>query len=100
MRNMLRETIKIREKGQMTIPIGFREAASWLGEETVVDVILKPAEEKMELYPFKPLKKRVPASGKETTALWRRMRKIGRSGRDINLSDFVIRDRKYGHASG
>jgi len=100
MGNMLRETVKIREKGQMTIPVGFREAVPWLGEETVVDVVLKPAEEKMELYPFKALKKRMPVSEKETTTLWRKMRKIGRGGRDINLSDFVIRDRRYGHSSG
>jgi len=99
MRNTLRETVKIRERGQMTIPVDFREAVPWLGEETVVDVILKPAEEKMELYPFKPLKKRGPASKKEASVLWRKMRKIGRGGRDINLSNFVIRDRRYGHSS-
>lgn len=97
---MFRETVKIREKGQMTIPVDFREAVSWLGKEAVVDVVLKPAEEKMELYPFKSLKKRVPASKKEVSALWRKMRKIGRGGRGINLSDFVVRDRTYGHASG
>ena len=100
MRNMLRETVKIREKGQMTIPADFREAAPWLGEETVVDVVLKPAEEKMELYPFRPFKKRVSVDKKEINTLWRKMRKIGRGGRDINLSDFVVRDRRYGHSGG
>ncbi len=100
MRNTLRETVKIRERGQMTIPVDFREAVPWLENETVVDVVLKPAEEKMELYPFKPLKQRMPMSKKDVSVLWRKMRKIGRGGRDINLSDFVVRDRNYGHASG
>lgn len=100
MRKDFRETVRIREKGQMTIPVEFRERSPWLREETVVDAVLKPTEEKVELYPFRPLKNRKAASQKEIEALWKKMRRFGRRGRDSSLADFVLKDRKHGHSFG
>jgi bifunctional DNA-binding transcriptional regulator/antitoxin component of YhaV-PrlF toxin-antitoxin module len=100
MRKEFRETVRIREKGQMTIPAEFRERSPWLREETVVDVVLKPAEEKVELYPFRSLQNRKAASRKEIAALWRKMRRLGQCGQEGGLSEFVLKDRKHGHSFG
>lgn len=46
------------------------------------------------------LGKKASANKTEADILWKKMRRIGRRGQDVALSDFVVRDREEGHSVG
>lgn len=92
----LREIVKIRDRGQLTIPYNIREVLTWLKTDSVIEIIPKKAD-KLELRPLVPSQKRglkKAKTQKAINALWQKMRVIGKAGRQVNLSEFVIRDRE------
>ena len=92
----LRETGKIRDRGQLTIPYNIREVLTWLKTNSVIEFVPKKTG-KLEIQPFVPFKKagfKKVKSQKEINTLWQKMRTIGSSGRQIKLAEFVIKDRE------
>ncbi|MBL7078072.1 hypothetical protein ISS42_00205 [Candidatus Shapirobacteria bacterium] len=92
----LREIAKIRERGQLTIPRNIRKALAWIGANSIIEIA--PTEtDKVELRPFIPPQKttfKKIKTQEEIKLLWQEMRTIGKIGRQINLSEFVVKDRQ------
>jgi len=92
----LKEIAKIRNRGQLTIPCKIREVLNWLESDSLIEIVPKKID-RIEMRPLislqqKKLKK--TKSNREINALWRKMRAIGRVGRQIKLSEFILKDRE------
>lgn len=89
----LREIAKIRSRGQLTIPSNIREVLTWLRINSVIEIVPKEKNrlELRPLVPFKEIKK--SKNQKDIKLLWQKIREIGKQGRQIKLSEFVIKDR-------
>ena len=92
----LREVVKIRSRGQLTIPYNIREVLVWLRVNSVIEIVPKE-KNRLELRPLVPFKEKKEIkkakSQKDIKLLWHKMREIGKQGRQIKLSEFVIKDR-------
>lgn len=91
-----REIAKIRERGQLTIPYKIREVLTWLQENSLVEIILK-TNNGIEIKPFRTLgqmKQKKARSKEDIELLWQKIRAISKAGRQINLAEFVVRDRE------
>lgn len=92
----LREIAKIRERGQLTIPYKIREVLTWLQENSLVEIILK-TNNGIEIKPFGTLgqmKQKKVRSKEDVELLWQKIRAISKAGRQINLAEFIIKDRE------
>ena len=94
----LREIAKIRERGQLTVPYKIRGVLTWLQENSLVEIIPK-TNNGIEIRPFRALsqsKQKKAGNKKEIELLWQKIRAISKAGRQINLAEFVLKDRE-GH---
>lgn len=93
----LEKISRVRERGQFTVPLELREALAWPKGEVLVRVtpLLQEDGFKVERIP-------VPQRGgperklgkKDWDEIWQSMKKISRSGRVVNLGEFLVKDRE------
>ena len=98
----IQDTIKIRDRGQITLPQDLRELFSWLKPGSVIEIeanktkdeiVVKPLMKKTESFRNKPYKYK-----QKMTMSWKQIRKnlarISKTGnRKANLTEFLIRER-------
>jgi len=96
----LREIVKIRDRGQMTLPEELRIAIPWLKPGSVVEietnqpktaVVIKPLVTRKYSYERKPYKQKMTMSWDTLKKNLEEIRKAGRQ--DVNLTEFLIRER-------
>ena len=96
-RENLARTSRVRERGQLTVPLEVRRALAWPEGEVLVRVTALPKEDgfKVEriLLSQEPAPKRRPTS-REWQEIRETMRRIGRSGKAVDLTEFLIKDRE------
>lgn len=90
----INETIKLREKGQITIPEKIRNLLPWLYPRAVLQ--LTPKREKIIISPLLPQvrTKKKKLSVAEWKEIFLTFKKIRKSGRQINALKSIMEDRK------
>jgi len=88
------DIIKIRERGQITLPVLLRKRLDWLEPQSVVEI--KAEEEKLVLKPIIPTKKmKKEISETNWNILEKKLNKIRTWGdQNLDLTKFVIADRR------
>jgi len=88
--------LKIRERGQITIPSQVRQNLNWR-ETEIVKVIPLPKEDAFKVNRVlveeeRPKKKLTERQWRE---IWQRMKEVSKMGRqDVNLTEFLIKERE------
>lgn len=88
---------KVRERGQLTVPLEVRRALAWPEGEVPVRVTPLPEEDS-----FKVERIHVPREGepkkkltkKDWNEIWLSMRRISRLGEPVDLVEFLVKDRE------
>lgn len=88
------DIIKIRDRGQITLPVLLRKRLDWLEPQSVVEI--KAGEEKLVLKPIMSAKKMKKQSSETNwKILEKKLKKIRAWGdQEVNLTQFVITDRR------
>ena len=90
--NNIQTTAIIRNRGQLTIPDVIRRAFDWMKTESVVKIVYRSPQE-IVITPY------IQENVKKTNwkKIWRAINKaraISSKGRNISLSEFIIKDRE------
>lgn len=93
--NYIQTITKIRERGQMTIPMQIREALDWTEEELLVKVETSANGFKVERLPIShPQHPKKKLTEHEWRKIFQDMKKISQSGKKgVNLTEFIRHDR-------
>src|SRR5437868_9852697 len=93
--NYIQKITKIRDRGQMTVPLEVRDALAWNDEEIIVKVETTANGFKVEKLPMShPQNPKKKLTKKEWDKIWEDMKKVSESGRqDISLTEFLRHDR-------
>jgi len=83
---MRQTTAIIRDKYQLTIPDQIRKYLTWIGTQKVVKIVLLDQEK----FLVEPYFEKVT----DWQEIWRGLKKAKTQGRQISLSEFVIKDRE------
>lgn len=95
------ETIKVRERGQMTLPENIRRQIDWLNTGSILEIKINPLQDKLIIKPL--LSNKSTANKKvfkqNNQPNWNKIKKklktIRTWGRqDVNLTEFLINDRE------
>lgn len=86
---------RIRERGQLTVPLGIRQALNWPDTEVMVKIVTAQDGFRVERLPIShPQHPKKKLTKKEWGRIWKDFERISRSGRqDIKLTDFLRKDR-------
>ena len=86
---------KIRERGQLTVPLDIRQALNWPEDEVVVKVTTISDGFRVERLPIShPQHPKKKLTKKEWDRIYEDMEKISKSGKqNIKLTDFLRHDR-------
>lgn len=93
--NYIQKITKIRNRGQMTVPLEVRDALQWKANEIVVKIETTANGFRVEKLPIShPQNPRKKLTKKEWDEIFSSMKKISKSGRqDVNLTEFLRHDR-------
>lgn len=86
---------KIRERGQLTVPLDIRQALNWPDDEVVVKVTTISDGFRVERLPIShPQHPKKKLTDKQWDRIYKDMEKISKSGKqNIKLTDFLRHDR-------
>lgn len=86
---------KIRERGQLTVPLEIRKALNWPNEEVMVKIVTGVDGFRVEKLPIShPQHPKKKLTKKEWDRIYQDMEKISKSGKqNIRLTDFLRHDR-------
>ena len=86
---------KIRERGQLTVPLEIRKVLNWPENEVMVRIVTTQDGFRVEKLPLShPQHPKKKLTEKEWDEIWKDFERISRSGRqDIKLTEFLRRDR-------
>lgn len=93
--NYIQNIAKVRERGQLTVPLEVRKALKWPNDEIMVKIVTTQDGFRVEKLPIShPQYPKKKLTKSEWDEIWRDMQKISRSGRqDVRLTDFLRKDR-------
>ena len=93
--NYTQTITRIRERGQLTVPLEIRQALNWSGDEVMVKIVTTQDGFRVEKLPIShPQHPKKKLTKKQWDEIWKDFQRISRSGRqDIKLTEFLRKDR-------
>ncbi len=93
--NYTQSISKMRERGQLTIPLGIRKALNWPDKEVMVKIVSTTDGFRVERLPIShPQHPKKKLTEKEWGKIYQDMERISKSGKqNIKLTDFLRHDR-------
>lgn len=86
---------RIRERGQLTVPLEIRQALNWPDTDVMVKIVTAQDGFRVERLPIShPEHPKKKLTKKEWDEIWQTFKNFSKTGRqDIKLTDFVRKDR-------
>lgn len=93
--NYIQTITKIRDRGQLTVPLQVRQALNWMDEELVVKVETTSDGFKVERLPIShPQNPKKKLTEEEWKNIWKQLKRFSKTGKqNVNLTDFIRHDR-------
>lgn len=93
--NYIQTISKIRERGQLTVPQGIRQALNWPETDIMVKIVTTQDGFRVEKLPLShPQHPKKKLTKKEWDEIWKTFEDVAKSGRqDVKLTDFLRHDR-------
>lgn len=93
--NYIQTISKVRERGQLTVPLEVREALNWPEDEVVVKIVTIQDGFRVEKLPIShPQHPKKKLTKKQWDEIYKNMEAFSKTGKqDIKLTDFLRHDR-------